>query len=59
MKLSVLDQSPIISGHGAAEAIEETLQLARRVDALGYHRYWLAEHHAIGRSEERRVGKEG
>lgn len=48
MKLSVLDQSPIISGHGAAEAIEETLQLARRVDALGYHRYWLAEHHAIG-----------
>ena len=47
MKLSVLDQSPIISGLGARRAIEETLALARRVDELGYHRYWLAEHHAI------------
>jgi luciferase family oxidoreductase group 1 len=48
MKLSILDQSPIISGHSAAQAIAETLKLARRADALGYHRYWLAEHHAIG-----------
>jgi luciferase family oxidoreductase group 1 len=48
MKLSILDQSPIISGHSAAQAIEETLRLARRADQLGYHRYWLAEHHAIG-----------
>jgi len=48
MKLSVLDQSPIISGHSAAQAIEETLKLARRADELGYTRYWLAEHHAIG-----------
>lgn len=48
MKLSVLDQSPIISGHSAAQAIGETIKLARRADALGYHRYWLAEHHAIG-----------
>ncbi|HEY5635851.1 MAG TPA: LLM class flavin-dependent oxidoreductase [Burkholderiales bacterium] len=48
MKLSVLDQSPIISGLGARRAIEETLGLARAVDALGYTRYWLAEHHAIG-----------
>jgi luciferase family oxidoreductase group 1 len=47
MKLSVLDQSPIIAGHSAAQAIDETLKLARRADALGYHRYWLAEHHAI------------
>jgi luciferase family oxidoreductase group 1 len=47
MKLSVLDQSPIIAGYSAAQAIEETLKLARRADALGYHRYWLAEHHAI------------
>ena len=36
MKLSVLDQSPIISGHSAAQAIEETVKLARRADALGY-----------------------
>jgi len=48
MKLSVLDQSPIISGHSAAQAIAETLRLARRADELGYTRYWLAEHHAIG-----------
>jgi len=47
MKLSILDQSPIISGHSPAQALEETIQLARRADALGYHRYWLAEHHAI------------
>jgi luciferase family oxidoreductase group 1 len=47
MKLSILDQSPIISGLGARRAIEETLGLARRADELGYHRYWLAEHHAI------------
>ena len=47
MQLSVLDQSPIISGLGARRAIDETLALARRADELGYHRYWLAEHHAI------------
>ena len=47
MKLSVLDQSPVISGLDAQRAISETLALARRVEALGYARYWLAEHHAI------------
>jgi luciferase family oxidoreductase group 1 len=47
MKLSILDQSPVIGGLGARRAIEETLALARRADELGYHRYWLAEHHAI------------
>src|SRR5260221_12032217 len=47
MRLSILDQSPVLSGLGARRAIEETLALARRVDELGYHRYWLAEHHAI------------
>jgi luciferase family oxidoreductase group 1 len=46
-RFSVLDQSPIVSGHGAQRAISETLALARRVEQLGYHRYWLAEHHAI------------
>ncbi len=48
MKLSILDQSPIISGHAPAEAIHETLKLARQAEKLGYSRYWLAEHHAIG-----------
>jgi luciferase family oxidoreductase group 1 len=47
MKLSILDQSPVIRGHDAQRAIVETLALARRAEALGYHRYWLAEHHAI------------
>src|SRR2546430_12877593 len=47
MRLSVLDQSPIISGLDAARAVAETLRLARRADELGYERYWLAEHHAI------------
>jgi luciferase family oxidoreductase group 1 len=44
--LSILDQSPIRSGSTAAEAIRETLDLAQAADRLGYHRYWLAEHHA-------------
>ena len=48
MILGVLDQSPIRSGGTAAEAIQETLQLAERADRLGYHRYWLAEHHSSG-----------
>jgi luciferase family oxidoreductase group 1 len=47
MKLSILDQSPVIRGHDAQRAIVETLALARRAEALGYQRYWLAEHHAI------------
>jgi luciferase family oxidoreductase group 1 len=46
-KLSILDQSPVISGHTPAEAIAATLELARHAERLGYHRYWLAEHHAI------------
>lgn len=44
--LSVLDQSPIRSGGTAADALGETLHLARLCEAVGYHRYWLAEHHA-------------
>jgi len=46
VKLSVLDQSPIRSGATAADAINETVQLAEAADRLGYTRYWLAEHHA-------------
>jgi len=44
--LSVLDQSPVRTGSTAAAAIQETLELAEACDRLGYHRYWLAEHHA-------------
>ena len=46
-KLSILDQSPVISGQTPAQAVAATLELARQADGLGYHRYWLAEHHAI------------
>jgi luciferase family oxidoreductase group 1 len=45
LSLSILDQSTIASGRGADEAIRETLALAQHADALGYRRYWLAEHH--------------
>jgi len=47
LKLSILDQSPVISGGTPAQAVQATLELARRGEELGYHRYWLAEHHAI------------
>src|ERR1700759_4899578 len=44
LTLGVLDQSPISPGGTAAQALRETLELARRCDRLGYSRYWLAEH---------------
>jgi alkanesulfonate monooxygenase SsuD/methylene tetrahydromethanopterin reductase-like flavin-dependent oxidoreductase (luciferase family) len=43
--LSVLDLSPIVEGSTAAEALRNTLDLAQHVEALGYNRYWVAEHH--------------
>jgi luciferase family oxidoreductase group 1 len=46
MRLSVLDQTPIPEGTTAAGALANTLDLARHAEALGYERYWLAEHHA-------------
>lgn len=42
---SVLDLSPIIEGGDAALALRNTLALAQHAEALGYKRYWLAEHH--------------
>jgi len=45
MLLSVLDQSPIRIGGTAADAVAETLALAKACDGLGYRRYWVAEHH--------------
>src|SRR5215831_8128696 len=46
LRLGVLDQSPVRSGESPTIAIQETLALARATDRLGYHRYWLAEHHS-------------
>ncbi|MBM3517102.1 MAG: LLM class flavin-dependent oxidoreductase [Alphaproteobacteria bacterium] len=45
MQLSVLDQSPVRSGGNAHDALVETVRLAQACEALGYSRYWLAEHH--------------
>jgi luciferase family oxidoreductase group 1 len=47
MKLSILDQSPVPAGFTPADALQNTIQLARAADRLGYERYWIAEHHAI------------
>ena len=46
LRLSVLDQSPIPEGSTGADALRNTIDLARLADELGYHRYWVAEHHA-------------
>lgn len=43
--LSILDQSSVAEGRTPAEAIRETIALAEAVEAMGYARYWLAEHH--------------
>jgi luciferase family oxidoreductase group 1 len=45
VRLSVLDQSPIPEGSTGVDALRNTLDLARLADGLGYHRYWVAEHH--------------
>ena len=43
--VSVLDLSPVASGSTAAQALRNTLDLARLADSLGFTRYWIAEHH--------------
>ena len=44
---SVLDLSPVVAGGTAADALRNSLDLARHAEAWGYRRYWLAEHHGI------------
>jgi len=45
LTLSILDQSPISENSTPAEAVRNSLDLARFADGLGYRRYWVAEHH--------------
>src|SRR3989442_85460 len=45
IRLSVLDLAPITQGSDAATALRHTLDLARHAERLGFHRFWLAEHH--------------
>ena len=60
IRLSVLDQSPISQGSTGAQALANTLDLARLADRLGYVRYWVAEHHGgpmlAGPSPEALIG---
>src|SRR5271170_1614333 len=59
-RLSILDQSPVSEGSSGAQALQNTLDLARLADRLGYHRYWVAEHHGgpmlAGPSPEALIG---
>jgi luciferase family oxidoreductase group 1 len=60
MLLSVLDQSPIPEGSTGSQALHNTIDLAQLADELGYHRYWVAEHHGgpmlAGPSPEALIG---
>ena len=47
MKLSVVDQSPVSTGMSQAQALRNSIELARLCDRLGYERYWMAEHHGM------------
>jgi luciferase family oxidoreductase group 1 len=47
LRLSVLDQSPVPAGRTPGDALQNSIALARRVDELGYTRYWMSEHHAM------------
>ena len=47
LPFSILDLSPIVEGGDAAQALRNTIDLARHAERWGYHRYWLAEHHNI------------
>lgn len=61
MKLSVLDQSPISKGNTAVHSLHQTIELAKWTENLGYHRYWVAEHHntngLAGSSPEVLIGR--
>lgn len=46
-RFSVLDRSRTREGRPPAEALRETVALAREVEALGYHRFWVSEHHGV------------
>jgi luciferase family oxidoreductase group 1 len=43
--MSVLDLAPVAAGATTGEALRHTTELARRTEELGYHRFWVAEHH--------------
>ncbi|KMS71171.1 methylene-tetrahydromethanopterin reductase [Streptomyces viridochromogenes] len=46
-RFSVLDRSRTREGHSTGEALRDTVRLAREIEALGYHRIWVSEHHGV------------
>lgn len=46
IKLSILDQSPVSEGMTHAQALQKTAELAIEAERLGYHRFWVSEHHS-------------
>jgi len=47
LKLAILDQAPVPAGSTPAQALQNSIELARLADRLGYARYWMSEHHAM------------
>ena len=56
LKLSILDQSPVSETETATEGFQHTIELAKKAEEWGYHRFWVAEHHGsngvVGSSPE-------
>ncbi|GAA3107841.1 LLM class flavin-dependent oxidoreductase [Streptomyces rectiviolaceus] len=46
-RFSVLDRSRTREGHEGPEALRDTVRLAKELEGLGYHRFWVSEHHAV------------
>ncbi|MES5817797.1 LLM class flavin-dependent oxidoreductase [Streptomyces sp. RG80] len=46
-RFSVLDRSRTREGHSDAEALRDTVRFAQRLEELGYHRFWVSEHHGV------------
>jgi luciferase family oxidoreductase group 1 len=49
LTLSILDQSPVHDTETATEAFQHTIELAKKAEAWGYHRFWVSEHHGSDR----------
>jgi luciferase family oxidoreductase group 1 len=47
LRLSVLDQAPVSTGSTPGQALQNAVSLAQHVEALGYRRFWMSEHHAM------------
>ena len=46
LRISLLDQAPIAAGGSGGQALRQVADLAKLAEAAGFHRFWIAEHHA-------------